>query len=78
MRLEQNAVDLLQIDNLGAVADGLEQSAEAQIFDPSEYSFGGADDERERVVREGGVREGDLVELTTDKVGNAIRSQPMH
>lgn len=71
MRLEQDTVDLLQINDLGAVADGLEQGAEAQIFDPSEYSFGRADDERERVVGEGGVREGDPVELTADKVGEA-------
>jgi hypothetical protein len=57
MGLEQDAVDLLQVNCFGAVADGLEQGADA------EDSFAGADDERERVVRE----------LVEDEAGEGVR-----
>ena len=63
MRLQQHAVDLLQVDDFGAVADSLQQRAKAQVLEAPEHAFGRADDERERVVGEGAVRERDLVEL---------------
>ena len=49
VRLEQDAVDLLEVDGLGAVSDGLEQSAEAEVAHATKHASGGAHDEGERV-----------------------------
>jgi hypothetical protein len=37
--LKQDAVDLFQVDGFGAVADGLEHGAEAEILDPAQDAF---------------------------------------
>lgn len=74
MRLEQDAIDLLEVDCFGAVADGLQQGAETQVLGAAEHAFGRADDETERIVGEGGVSEGDLIEFAADEVREAIWS----
>ena len=72
--MQEDAVDLLQVDDFGAVADGLEQSAEAEILGAAQAAFGGAYDEGERVVGESAVREGDFVELTKPRPSKCGRS----
>lgn len=42
--LEEDGVDLFEIDGLGAVADGFDEGADAEVFDGSERTFGGADE----------------------------------
>jgi hypothetical protein len=61
--LEEDAIDLFEVDGLGAIADRLEQGAETEVFGASEDALARADDEAERVVGEGGVGEGHPVEL---------------
>jgi hypothetical protein len=63
VRLEQDAVDLFELDDFGAIAHGLEQRAEAEVSGFAQAAFRGADDEAERVIGEGAVPERGLVEL---------------
>jgi hypothetical protein len=65
--LKQDAVDLLELDGLGAVAHGFEQRGEAEISGLAQASFGRTHDEAERVVGEGAVGECGLVELGPDE-----------
>ncbi len=76
--LKQDAVDLFEVDGFDAVAHGLEHGAEAEIFGPAQDSLGRADDEGERVVGEGGMSEGDLVELGADEVDEAVGGEFLH
>ncbi len=54
--LEEHCIDLLEVDGLGAVADGFDEGADAKVFDGSERAFGGTDDEVEGRLGEGVVR----------------------
>ncbi len=53
--LEEDAVDLLEIDGLDAIADGLDESAEAEVADATEDALGGTDDKGEGFGGEDGV-----------------------
>ena len=68
MRLHEDGVDLFEIDGFGAVTDGFEQCAEAEIFHSTQGSFRGADDESGGVLGEGAVRESDTIKLAVDEV----------
>ena len=39
MRLQEHAIDLLQVDDFGSVADRLEQGAKAQVLEAAEHAF---------------------------------------
>lgn len=65
MGLEKDAVDLLEVDGAGAVADGLHQSTKAEVARAAEVALAGADDESERLGGERGVGKRDGVELPT-------------
>src|SRR5687768_13644256 len=67
VRLEQDAIDLLELDGFGAVADGFEQGAQAEISRLAQTAIGRAHDEAECVVGEGAVGERGLVELGPDE-----------
>ena len=71
MRLQKHAVDLLEVDGSCVVARGLGQGAEAEIARFAQTAFGRADDEAERVVGEGVVRERHLVELSANEIRKA-------
>jgi hypothetical protein len=73
--LEEDGVDLFEIDGLGAVADGFDEGADAEVFDGSEGAFGGADDEVQRRLGEGVVGKADVVELAVDVVGDGRRGE---
>jgi len=70
--LHEDAVYLLEADFALAVADGFEQGADAEVADASEEAFGGADDERERVVGEGVVGQSAAVELVEDEGADVV------
>ncbi len=53
--------------SLDAIADGLEERAEAEVSDASEDALGGACDEGEGVVGEDGVGESSAIELGADE-----------
>jgi hypothetical protein len=40
VRLKQDAIDLLEVDRLGAIADGFEESAQAEVSSPSQVAGG--------------------------------------
>jgi hypothetical protein len=73
--LEEDGVDLLEIDGLGAVADGFDERTDAEVFDGSEGAFRGADDEVEGLLREGVVGKADVIELAVDVVGDGWRGE---
>ncbi|MEI6604774.1 MAG: hypothetical protein WCP35_05655 [Verrucomicrobiota bacterium] len=66
VRLHEHGVDLLEIDGLGLVADGFDKSTGAEVPDGAQDAFGEAQDEVERVVGEGVVRQAGEVELCVD------------
>ena len=45
MTLEQDAVDLFEVDEPGAVADGFEQGGDAEIASATQQALAGADDQ---------------------------------
>jgi hypothetical protein len=61
--LDEHAVDLLEIDGAGLVADSLDQGAEAEVFAAAQEALAGAHDEGKRVGGEGVVPEAGPVEL---------------
>jgi hypothetical protein len=42
VRLQEDAVDLLEVDGADAIAHGLEQRADAQVMGATEVALGGA------------------------------------
>ena len=54
--LEEDVVDLLEVDGFGAVADGFDHGANAEVFDGPEGAFGAAGDEVGGGFGEGIVR----------------------
>lgn len=75
--LQQDAVDLLEVDGLGAVADGLHHGGEGEVSDASEDAFAGARDEVERLVGEGVMAESDFVELPEDEGDGVVGREPL-
>jgi hypothetical protein len=67
--LEEDGVDLLEVDGFGAVPDGFDHAANAEVFDGSEGAFGASCDEVGGGFGEGGVRETDAFELGVDVGG---------
>ena len=39
MRLQEHAIDLLQVDDFGAVADDLKQGTKAQVLEAAEHAL---------------------------------------
>ncbi|MCP5535792.1 MAG: hypothetical protein H7A51_06095 [Akkermansiaceae bacterium] len=69
MGLEQDGVDVLDVDGFGLVAHGLDQGADAEVFDRPECAFRTACDEVGGGFCEGGVRESCAVKLAVDVFG---------
>ena len=67
VRLDKDAVDLLEIDGAGLVADGFEEGTQTKIACAPEQAFAGADDERQGLGGEGVVAQADAVELGQDE-----------
>lgn len=73
--LEEDAVDLFEIDGLGAVPHGFHHRCDAEVSDASQNSFAGACDETESVIGEGIVAKCDLVELDKDELDGVVGSE---
>ena len=67
MRLDEHAVDLIEIDDSVVLPDGLEQATGAQIFGPSDDAVCGADDQGYCLFGEAIMPEPGLVELPQDE-----------
>ena len=73
MGLHEDAVDLLQIDDAGLIADGLDERAKAEIFGATQQALARTHDEGERVLGEGVVPKARAVELGEDKRRDGFR-----
>ena len=65
--LHEDAVDLFEADFAFAVADGFQKRTDAEVAYAAQNAFGGAYDERERVVGKDGVRQSAGIELVEDE-----------
>ena len=68
--LHEHGVDLLGVDDLCLVANGLDHAAETQVFDGSQNTLGAAGYEMNGGVGEGGVSQSEQIELPVDKGGD--------
>lgn len=75
VRLHEDAVDLLEIHTAHAVTDGLEHGGDAEVACAAEEALRGADDELERIGREGAVCDGDAVELFVDEGQQVVEGE---
>ena len=75
VRLQQDAIDLIEVDGLGAISDSLDEGAEAEVAYASQQALRRADDQRERLEREGRVRESGAVELGMNEAGEVFRRE---
>lgn len=67
MGLNEDAVDLLEIDDAGLVPHGFEQAADAQVAGAAKEALAGADDERQGFRGEGVVAQAGAVELVEEE-----------
>jgi hypothetical protein len=67
MRLDENAVDLLEINYAGLVAHRFQEAADAQIARTAQKSLAGAHNERQRLGGEGVVAQASAVKLGDDE-----------
>lgn len=72
MRLEQHAVDLLELDGFCSVADGLKQACDAEVSRILRSTEGVLRHERERVGYKDFVRECDAVGLAEDEALHVV------
>ena len=75
MRLNEDAIDLLEIHDAGLVADRLDERAQTQVAGAAQQSFAGTDDECQRFGREGVVAETGAIQLIQDKLLHRFGSQ---
>lgn len=75
MGLEEDGVDLLEVDGLGAIPDGFDHGADTEVFDSPEGAFGTSGDEVDGLFGKGGVGETDTFELPVDVVGEVLRGE---
>lgn len=73
VRLVEDGVDLFEVDGFGAVSDGFDHGADAEVFDGAEGFFGAACDEVGGGFGEGGMWKANAVELVVD-VGGKVSS----
>ena len=76
VRLQEDAVDLVEADDLLAVSDGFEHGGETEVADPPEDALGGADDQGDGVFAEGVVAEADDVELGIEEGLQVVGIEP--
>jgi hypothetical protein len=63
MRLEEDAVDLLEIHHASLIPDGFEQGAQAEVASATQEAFAGANDQRQGLGGESVVTQAGAVEL---------------
>ena len=72
MGLEEDGVDLLEVDDIGAVTNGLDHGANAEVFDGPEGAFGTSGDEVDGLFGKGGVGKPDAFKLAVDVAGEVL------
>ena len=73
--LHEPGVDLLQIDGFGVVAHGFDERADTEVPDGPQDAFRDAQDEVERFVGEGVVRQAGEVELGVEIGFQGVRGE---
>jgi hypothetical protein len=76
MRLNEDAVDLLEIHDAGLVSDGFDERAEAQVAGAAQQTFAGAHDQGQGFGREGVVAETGAVELLQNELLHGFWGEP--
>jgi hypothetical protein len=77
VRLQQHAVDVVDVDGLAGAADGLDQTANTQVAGLAEHAVGGADDQLDGGRREGVVAQTGAVEFAQDEVTQGVGVQTL-
>ena len=75
MGLNEDAVDLLEIDDADLVAHGFDERAQAQVAGAAQQALAGADDEGQGVRGEGVVAQAGAVQLGQDELLDGFGSQ---
>lgn len=78
MWLDENAVDLLEIDNAGLITHRFQEAADAQVAGAAQETFPRADDERQGFGREGVVTQASTVQLGDDEGLNRFGKGSTH
>ena len=73
--LHEHGVDLLETDGFGAVAHGFDERADTEVPDRPQDAFRDAQDEVERFVGEGVVRQAGEVELGVEICFQSVRGE---
>src|ERR1700691_3973075 len=72
MRLQEDAVDIVDVDGLADRAYGLDQAADAQVAGLTQHAVGTADDQIDGRLREGVVAQAGPVQFAQDEVTYVI------
>ncbi len=75
MGLDEDAVDLFEVHDAGLVANGFDEGSQTEIAGAAQETFTGADDERQRIGREGIVAQAGAIQLVHDKLLDGFGSQ---
>ena len=68
--MHEDGVDLFEVDGFGAIPEGFDEAADAEVFNGTQGAFGDAEDESGDILGEGAVRESGAVEQ--GGVGDAV------
>ena len=78
MRLDEDAIDDLQVDGLLPVAHRLEHAGESEVARPAQESVRGTDDQREGLFGEEVVAKTRLVQLGENESGHVVVDEFFH
>jgi hypothetical protein len=76
--LNEDAVDLFQINGLGLILDGLQETGETEVSGSSDYALAGTDDESKRFLSERIVSQPGLIEFGQDPRLHVVGSDLGH
>ena len=78
MRLQENAVDQIDIDrSTGGSSDGFEHRGQTEVATPAQDAVGGANDQLGRGFGKRVVSQSDAIKFAMDKVAHAVVMQPL-
>ena len=75
MRLQEDAVDVVDVDGFVGTADRFDQAADAEVFGSAQHAVGGANDQVDRGLGEGVVSQSDAVEFAEDEFAQGVGVQ---
>jgi hypothetical protein len=77
VRLQEDAVDVVDVDALVGGADRLDQAADAEVAGLAQDAVGGADNEVDGGSGEGVVGQSDAIEFAQDEVTHVVGIEPL-